>query len=293
MENIKVINFNSSSYPRLLREISNPPQKLYVLGDETILNNRMISMVGSRNCTDYGRNITYDFSKKLAKEEMIIISGMAMGIDTAAHKGAISDGGKTIAVLGGGFNDIFPKENTELFHEIIKKGGAVITEYAKDVKAQSKHFPERNRIVSGMSIGTVVIEAGHRSGATITARLTKMAGKKVFGVPSNIENRNNIGTHEVINRGAKLVTCVEEILEEYGICKALQEEFQYIPKVKLEPSIPDEYKPIYNILSKNPIHIDEISRTLNLKVSHVSFVLTMLELDGNIKQLPGKMYIRE
>ena len=180
MENIKKICIDNPNYPKILRQIKDPPKVLYVLGDETILNNKMISIVGSRICTNYGKKAAFEFAKKLSDSGLTIISGMAVGIDTEAHLGCMKSKSKTIAVLGSGLGNIYPQENVELFNKIINQGGAVITEYSKNTKPASENFPQRNRIVSGMSIGTLIVEAGYRSGATITAGLTKRSRKKGF-----------------------------------------------------------------------------------------------------------------
>lgn len=180
---MKIIKIGDTSYPKKLLNIENPPQKLYVLGDEKILNDLGIAIVGTRYYTKYGQNIAKSLSFNLAKHNIKIISGMAKGIDSFAHTGCIMGKGKTIAVLGSGFKHIYPKENIQLFSQIIKTGGAVITEFEEDVLPEGKNFPYRNRIISGLSDGVLVIEAAQRSGSLITADYALNQGKEVFAVP--------------------------------------------------------------------------------------------------------------
>lgn len=180
MEKIGVNNVN---YPKKLLGIKNPPKYLYVEGNIELLNTNSISVVGSRNCTSYGKKWCENFVKELAKYNLTIISGLAKGIDALAHKTALNNGGKTIAVLPSGLENIYPKENKNLYYEIIKNGGAVVTEYAPNVEAGYNRFLERNRIVSGLSLGTLIIEAAYRSGTSVTAGLAKMQGRDVFCIP--------------------------------------------------------------------------------------------------------------
>ncbi len=212
---MKVIKINDNNYPQKLKNIYNPPKQLYVLGNEKILNAFSLAMIGCRNYTEYGKKIAKDFSFKLAKKGINIISGLARGIDSFAHIGCIIGGAKTIAVLGSGFNYIYPKENKELLEEIIKTGGAIVSEYNPDTKPIGNNFPERNRIISGLSDGVIVIEAREKSGTLITVEFALEQGKEIFAVPGNINNKSSIGTNNMIKEGAKIVTKIEDILEEY------------------------------------------------------------------------------
>ena len=180
---MKIIRITDNNYPEKLKNISIPPKQLYVLGDETILNQFGLAIIGCRQYSDYGRKIAKDLSFKLAKQGINIISGMARGIDSFAHISCIAAGGKTIAVLGSGFNNIYPKENIEIFKEIIKSGGAVITEYSPDTKPIANNFPNRNRIISGLAEGIIVVEARRRSGTLITVEHALEQGKDIFAVP--------------------------------------------------------------------------------------------------------------
>lgn len=180
---MKILEIGDKLYPKKLLDIYNPPKKLYIMGNLEILSDFGIGIVGTRDASEYGKNITKSLAYGLAKKGINVISGMAKGIDTAAHRGALLAKGKTIAVLGGGFNNIYPKENIELFKNILDRGGAVITEYEENVQAIPENFPKRNRIISGLSSGIVVTEAKERSGSLITADLALEQGKEVFAVP--------------------------------------------------------------------------------------------------------------
>ena len=213
---IKEIKIDSKEYPEQLKNIYNPPLKLYVLGNVDILKKTNIAIVGSRNSSKYGEKIALQFSKNLCENGINIVSGLAIGIDTYAHLGAVitKSKGKTIAVLGSSFDEIYPKKNIELAKKIIEKGGCIVTEYPLGTKPQKIHFPQRNRIISGLSKGVLVVEAGEKSGALITADFALEQGKEVFAIPGNISNFTSVGTNNLIKQGAKLVTTYEEILVE-------------------------------------------------------------------------------
>lgn len=211
---MKIIKIEDKEYPQNLLKIYDPPKQLYVLGNEKILNEPGIAIVGSRNCTKYGEQTAKSFAYNLARYNINVISGMAKGIDSAAHIGSVMGSGKTVAVLGSGFNHVYPKENMQLFNKILESGGAIITEYEPDTMPDGKNFPRRNRIISGLSKGVVVVEAAERSGSLITAELALEEGKEVFAVPGNINSLLSKGTNELIKDGAKLVTNVFDILEE-------------------------------------------------------------------------------
>lgn len=289
MENIKIIKIKDKRYPTKLLKIKNPPEQLYVLGDESLLNKTSLAIIGSRDCTEYGYRQAVRFSKEVAQQDICIVSGMAIGIDSAAHIGAKCEIGKTVAVLGSGFNNIFPEENEELFYEILEAGGCIISEYAPDVEADSENFPRRNRIVSGLSDGVLVVEARYRSGTSITARFAKHQGKKIFCVPSNIDSTTGYGTGMLIKEGAKLVLSPQDILEEFGF--RLESEV-IIEDDKQDIEIDDEYKCVYNVLSKIPINTNEICKRVNKSIGEVNVILTMLELQGVIKQVGVNEFIK-
>ena len=209
---IKIIKIEDKNYPEKLKNIYNPPKVLYVLGNEKILNETTIAIVGSRDCTKYGAQNAYKFAHEISKRNICVISGFARGIDAYAHKGALLEKGKTIAVLGCGLDIIYPSENFELYKKIVQVGGAIITEYPLGTKPEKYHFPERNRIISGLAEKILVIEAKERSGALITVNYALEQGKDVYAIPGNITNINSIGTNEIIKEGAFLVTNIQDIV---------------------------------------------------------------------------------
>lgn len=278
---LKIIKIDDSKYPKQLKEIKNPPKKLYLLGNEKILEDKSVAIVGSRCYSEYGKEYATKFSKELAIQGITIISGMALGIDTFAHKGALSVGGKTIAVLGSGFNYIYPEENIKLLSEIILNNGAIISEYKPDTIPDSKNFPKRNRIVSGLSNGVLVIEAVYRSGTSITAKLAKQQGKPVFCVPSNLGRKNGVGTNNLIKEGASLITSVDDILD----CLHVEKK-QEIAKRE----IPKEYIEIYKAIEEEPTNINIICKKLKTDISNINATLMIMELEGYIKSLPGNNF---
>ena len=254
------------------------------MGNQELLNKDSIAIVGSRECTPYGVKIAQEFAKQIAKKDICIVSGMAIGIDTAAHEGALKEKGKTIAVLGAGFNNIYPPENIELFNKIIDNGGLIVTEYPPKTKVDLSKFPYRNRIISGLSLGTLVVEAKYRSGSTVTARYAKEQGRKIFSIPSNIDLKTGVGTNRLIQEGAKLVTCVQDILEEFNIYEQKEE----LKEIVVEK----EFLEIYNSISYMPININNIAKKSNLSISQVTQKLLIMEIKGYIKAMPGNEYVR-
>lgn len=213
---IEEINIENEFYPQQLKNIYNPPNKIYVLGNKEILKQSGIGIVGARRATEYGKKVAFKFSKELSANGINIISGLALGIDTYAHLGTLQleCKGKTIAVLGSGLDVIYPKQNIGLVKEILKRGGCIISEYPLGTKTEKSHFPQRNRIISGLAKGVLVVEASEKSGSLITADLALEQGKDVFAVPGDIEKSTSIGTNHLIKQGAKLVTNYIDILEE-------------------------------------------------------------------------------
>lgn len=208
--NIKIININEREYPQALKEIYDPPISLYVKGNIEKLNNKNIGIVGCRECTEYGKKSAEYFAYNLSKQNINIVSGLAKGIDSYAHLGSLNTG-NTIAVLGNGLDIIYPKENLELANEIIKRGGTIISEYPCGTKPDKMKFPARNRIISGISSGIIVIEAKEKSGTLITVDFALEQGRDVFVVPGNINSSNSVGTNDLIKQGARLVTTYEDI----------------------------------------------------------------------------------
>lgn len=275
-------------FPKKLKNIKKYPQQIYVEGNIGLLDSVGIAVIGSRHHSDYGERMCKFFVKELVKYGVTIISGLAEGIDSISHKTSLENGGNTIAVLPCGLNNIYPKTNIKLYKDIINSGGAVISEYSSDIEADYKKFLERNRIVSGLSVGTLVIEAGYRSGTSVTARISKEQGKKIFSVPSSLENYRGVTSNKIIQNGGKLVTCVEDILEEFPeICFEKQEiyaKYNYVD---------EEYADVYNSLSYKPQHINEIAKKCGSTINEVSYKLMMLELEDYVIQLRGKNFIRK
>lgn len=217
---IEKISINEKEYPQQLKNIYDPPQCLYVLGNKNILNQKGIAIVGSRKCTNYGKEMAIKISEELSKNKINIISGLAIGIDSYAHLGNIkiqnikNEYGKTIAVLGSGIDQIYPKQNVELARKIIQTGGCIISEYPIGTMPKKEHFPQRNRIISGLSIGVVIVEAQEKSGALITADFAIEQGREVFAVPGDVNKKESVGSNQLIKDGAKMVTSIIDILEE-------------------------------------------------------------------------------
>lgn len=279
---IKEIEFESECYPRQLKNIQNPPQKLYVLGDEKILNNECISIVGSRCCTSYGADIAKRFANYLGQNEITIVSGMAKGIDSHAHLGAMETKGKTIAVLGSGFEHIFPSKI--IFEKILENNGTIISEYSPEVEVFPQGFRDRNRIIAGMSLGTLVVEAKTKSGTGITAEYVKKFKRKLFCIPHSIEDKAGIGTNRLIKKGAILVTEPKDILDCLKKQTIIQSEAQY------DLEIPLEYRKIYNSIKQEALNADEISKKTGENIANVNTILTMLELEGYIESFPGNNF---
>ena len=300
----KIISYEEKQYPEQLRTIKNPPKQLYLKGNIMNLKEYGIAVIGTRHCSNYGRQICKIFTNNLVGYNLNIISGLAIGIDACAHKACIEAKGKTIAVLPSGFSKVFPKENEELLNKILEKGGTIITEYPPEFEKTSESCRERNRIVSGLAIGTLVIEAQKRSGTSITVRNTNEQGKKAFCIPSSLLSSKGVGTNEMIKMNqAKLVTNVEDIIKEFPklkLEKKLDFNFENIgetkekgnkqKKTKISLKIEDENLEVYNFLTDGEKTIDEISQALNKPISEITYKLTLLELQGAIEELPGKKF---
>jgi len=290
MKNLSIIlEYFSNSYPERLRYIKNPPSRLYVNGNLEILNEIGISVIGSRTNTQYGEKMCKKFVKNLVEYNINIISGLAYGIDSIAHKTCLKNSGKTIAVLPSGLKNIYPKEHKELVEAIISNGGAVISEYEDEVKADSKKFLERNRIVAGLGIGTLVIEGGSRSGTSVTARFTQESVKPVFCIPSSLENIKGIGTNELIQNGAYLVTDVDDILNYFPDLNFSKKDLE---QKDILLDIPQDLREVYKIINDEPQDVNEIAQKTGFSVSEVNYKTMLLQLDNKIKEIPGQRFIR-
>jgi len=288
-----VLISSDENYSASLREIYDPPLVLYVKGDLTAKDKNAVAMVGSRQTTHYGLETARKLAYQLAYTGVTVVSGGARGIDTAAHQGALSAKGRTIAVLGTGINLVFPTENAELF-ERIAANGAVITQFPFNRPADKQSFPIRNRIVAGMTLGTVVVEANLASGALITANFATEYGRQIFAVPGRIDSPRSKGCHDLIKKGAKLCEGVEDILSE----------FEYLFPASNRPASPGETgvlpalelseneKLVYDALSREESSTDEVIRKTGLPSSATSVALFSLEMKRLVRQLPGKLFVR-
>ncbi len=287
----RLVVLTDPDYPRLLKEIPDPPPLLYVYG-RLEGHSMNLAVVGSRNATSYGLRTTADLCRSLATRNLSIVSGMARGIDTAAHEGALSAGGKTIAVLGSGLERIYPAENRRLYHRIAENG-AVVSEFPLQAEPEAHHFPIRNRIISGMSLGTMVVEATRKSGSLITARLAAEQNREVFAVPGSVQSFKSAGTHTLIKQGAKLVEHAQDVIEEL------------VPLVPVDPghgktsgdqsrpeldSLSDDEIRVYQALDPYPMHIDDLARKISMEPGKLLSLLLKLELNGMVEQSPGKLF---
>jgi DNA processing protein len=287
----KIITFKDEEYPKRLKDIYDPPALLYMRGELKQEDAFAVSIVGSRRTTPYGRWFTEKVSQELARYGVTIVSGMARGIDSFAHWGAISGGGRTIAVLGCGVDVIYPSENRNLFTKMIDHG-AILSEFPIGSPPEGGHFPRRNRIISGLSIGVVVVQASEKSGSLITANYALEQGREVFAVPGNVGTESSRGTHRLIKEGAKLVESSEDILEE--ILPQWRREREAAPEVEApKPNLTQEERLLYELLGETPLHIDVIIRESGLDPGKVSSLLLNLELKGLVSQWAGKGFSKK
>ncbi len=283
---VDAICWSEDRYPKLLRHIANPPVVLYVRGELAQEDDLGVAVVGTRVPSAYGRQVAQQLAGELAAKGVTVVSGLARGIDAEAHRAALAAGGRTIAVLGSGLDVIYPREHTGLAREISRRG-AVLSDYPLGTKPDAVHFPARNRIVSGLSLGTIVIEAGDTSGALITARFAGEQGRDVFAVPGSIYSKQSAGVHRLIQDGAKLVSGVQDVLDELNLgLVAHQMEMREL----LPPEDPVEAT-LLAALSTEPCHIDDVARSTKLPVSQVSSALTMMELKGLVRRIGSLSYV--
>ncbi len=286
----RIITYTDAVYPGALKEIHDPPVVLYLKGKDIPVNTTFIAMVGSRNATHYGLKAAEKIGQGLARRGMGVVSGMARGIDSASHQGCIAGRGFTIAVLGTGIDIIYPASNKNLYHVITQKG-AVISEFTTGTPPAPSNFPIRNRIISGLSKGVVVVEATRNSGSLITASQALDQGREVFAVPGSIDSFKSTGCHSLIKQGAGLIENSDDVLEELGLNYAWVSKIDTFKRGDI-PSMDETEKAIYDLVGDYPMHIDQISRQGNLESKEVSSILMRMELKGIIRQLPGKMFVR-
>ncbi len=289
-DNINFISYFDDKYPKSLKNIYDPPLGLYIKGtmpDESL---ERISIIGTRRCTEYGKSVGFNIAKDLGERNFVIVSGMARGIDTVAHKGAIAGKGKTIAVLGNGIDICYPSENRSLMEKIINNG-CVISEYPPKTAPLSYNFPARNRIISGLSRAVVVVEAGLNSGTFSTVESALENGRDVFAVPGNITSKYSAGTNELIKQGCPPITSFDDILFELGISYEEEEKEKYINENSENMS--DDEKAVYEFLSLEPVSVDEIVNKLKKDITEIQYILFTLEISGYIQKLPSMKYIRK
>ncbi len=288
-ENIDVLIINDEAYPPQLKEIASPPPVLYLRGEKDILSNKSIAIVGSRKFTEYGRRVTENLTKDLVRAGLTIVSGLALGIDSIAHQAVLDVEGLTLAVLGTGVDDatIYPREHFNLARKIIESGGALITEQPPKTPSLKQNFPARNRIMAGLSLGTLVIEAAENSGSLITAQFALEQNREVFAVPGDIFSPQSEGANQLIKKGAKLVSSAADILEELNISRA-----QSAISLKIFEPRTKEEKSIWQILSNEPLHIDKISKMTRLDTAVVSSTLATLEIEGAVRNIGGQNFIK-
>ncbi len=286
---VKVVTLKDAAYPVNLKNIYDPPPFLYIKGDIIKSDTNAIAVVGSRVASDYGISATEQISRDLARCGFTIVSGMARGIDSIAHYAALAVNGRTIAVLGSGIDVVYPPENKKLYQTIMEQG-AVISEFPMGTEPSAYNFPARNRIISGLSLGVLVVEASLKSGSLITARLALEQGREVFAVPGNVHSYKSKGTHRLLKEGAKLVETVQDIQDEIRL------RISTVPEDKKDSAapldMPDDSRSVYQIMGHEPTHIDELIAQTGFASSHIAAILLDLELNGLIKQFPGKRFAK-
>lgn len=261
---------------------------MFYEGNINLLKESSIAIIGSRDLTDYGRKIGAEIIKDIAIRDIVVVSGMAIGADRLAHEETLNVGGKTIAVMGTGFKNIYPPENKDIFDRIIENGGLVLTEYDDEVEFSGANFPKRNRIISGISQAVLVIEAKYRSGTSITARYAWQQNKEVYAVPGRLDSKNGVGINNLIKNGAKLVTNANDILKNF-------DEFRNKKKRMIiqNSRVKKEYRKIYEVLDENPISLEEIAYKTNNTIKCTLKLLTLMEIEDLVKQVMGVGYVKK
>jgi DNA processing protein len=282
---IALLTWDDPDYPDRLRHIYAPPPVLYVRGT-LVRGEPMVALVGTRRPTAYGREVARRLGHDLARNGVTVVSGLAIGIDAEAHQAALAAGGRTIAVLASGVDQVYPQRNRALGARIVAQG-ALVSDYPPGTAPEPRNFPPRNRIISGLSLGVVVVEAGQRSGALITGDFAAEQGRDVLAVPGSIFSATSRGCHDLIAQGARLVRGVEDILEELDLGRAVeqQEARRIVPESEVEATV-------LGLLSAEPQHIDELGQTAGLPIAVVSSTLTLMELKGLVRHVGGMQYVR-
>ncbi len=314
-----IVTISDDTYPPLLKQIDDPPALLYIIGEFPLPDTPSIAIVGSRSPTEYGKTTSQQLSHQLAERDITVVSGFARGIDTCVHRGALEAGGRTIAVFGCGLSIIYPDTNRALAAEITESG-ALVSEFPMTMPPRGKNFPRRNRVISGLTLGTLVVEASERSGSLITARHAAEQGREVFAVPGQIFSGVSRGTHSLINQGATLINSVDDLLDALpqgytGILggespestrqppslkrpakvvrpQPIEKRSTPTPQPKANLNLTPDEQTVLSAINADSVHIDEITRVTQLPIGKVSSLLVMLELKGTVQQLPGKQFVK-
>lgn len=283
----RIVSLWDEEYPQQLRTIHDPPALLYVRGQ--LSQDRCFAIVGSRQATAEGMRFAREISSGLARHNICVVSGLARGIDTAAHIGALAGNGYTVAVLGCGIDRIYPAENKKIFNQI-SQHGAIISEYPPGTAPHHGHFPARNRIISGLSEGVLIVEATHNSGSLLTADFALEQGRDVYAAPGSVYNSNFHGNLQLLKQGAILTTSISDILDNLSVTEQAVERQQ--PQKKAAPQLSEKQKKLFEILQPTPLHLDQLAQQSGLTPMDVSAIVLHLELEGLASALPGGRYIR-
>lgn len=282
---LQVLTWEDEAYPRRLKEIDQPPPVLYLRGTLTAEDEWAVAIVGTRGVTAYGRQVTAELASSLARRGATVVSGLARGVDAEAHKACLAAGGRTLAVLGSGLDQIYPPEHRQLAERVVSSG-ALLSDYAPGTAPDGVNFPPRNRIISGLSLAVVVVEAGDHSGALITAEFAAEQGREVFAVPGNINAPKSVGCNRLIQQGARPLLRVDDVLEALDLTSLTQQRLArtVLPKDEVEARL-------LAVLGKEPIHVDEIRSQVSMPIEKVSAALALMELKGMVRQVGGMHYV--
>ncbi len=289
-----LLTLGDPAYPARLAQISDPPPILRLLGDPAVLQQPQLAMVGSRNPSADGAHNAFEFARHLAANGVLVTSGLALGIDAASHRGALAGGGITVAVTGTGLDRVYPAQHAELAREIVARGGALVSEFPLGTRAARGNFPRRNRIISGLSLGVLVVEAARQSGSLITARLAAEQGREVFAIPGSIHNPLARGCHGLIRQGAKLVESAQDIFEELQ-CLAPENPAPQAPPPQISETIQeldDDYRHLLHCMGYDPQPVDQLIARSGLTPEAVSSMLLVLELQGYVEPVTGSGFRR-
>jgi DNA processing protein len=282
---IQVLTWEDSEYPSRLKEIDQPPPVLYVRGRIQVEDEWAVAVVGTRRITNYGRQMTEELAACLAQNGVTVVSGLARGVDAVAHQAALNAGGRTLAVLGSGVDRIYPPEHRRMAESIIQQG-AVISDYPPGSPPEASNFPPRNRIISGLSMAVIVIEAGETSGALITASFAAEQGRDVYAIPGNVRAPQSIGTNRLIQKGAFPLLEVKDLLENLNLTQVAE----YKAARTVLPADPTEAQ-LYEIIGLEPLHVDEIGEKSGMPIDRVSSTLALMELKGMVRHVGGMQYV--